>query len=278
MTKPARHLMLVEADEHGEIIGRVESDALQKLEAALERAKLDFKMAQRDVAAKNRWISELERNKVWERLQHPDRAFIVRVCRYWHKRCRRGSARIDPLAPNRFDAVAALAEMERIVVEEVDGKRRRRREWRYSAEMFKAAIDGGEYDPFETTHKNGKVERHNDLSQICKDVTRFERFVEKAPGVVGSFAGGDLVVPPVPGFERLSPVDLARAHETRNNPVQGSSLPSSLGGHISEVHRGYPSHIVGAIPSRSLGREQAPRPHIRGRLVAGAEGLPASCS
>jgi hypothetical protein len=205
--EPASHLRLVRVDDETGEVEHVESRALEQLEAELEKLRGDLKNAERDLRAKRRRISELERDKVRERLDHPDREFIVRVCKYWHKRCRRGSNRIDPLAPNRFDAVAALAEMEEIVMVEVDGRRRRERRWRYSAEQFKAAIDGGEYDPFETTHKNGRLERHNDLAQICKDVTRFERFVSKAP----------YEVQPLAGFTRLSPVEVARAREKRDD-------------------------------------------------------------
>jgi hypothetical protein len=187
---PASHLRLIRVDDDTGEVEPVESRELEAMEAELNKLRVDVKMAQRDVRSKNRRIAELERDKVRERLEHPDREFIKRVCKYWHRKSRKGNNRIDPLAPHRFDAVAALAEMEKIVIVEVDGRRRRERRWRYEAEVFKAAIDGNEFDPFESTHKNGKVDRHNDLEQTCRDVTRFERAAEKAPYAKGTFRDG----------------------------------------------------------------------------------------
>lgn len=272
--KPARHLALVELDDGGEIVGRVESDALKQLEAKAEKLAGDLKNAEKDLRAKRRRISELERDRILERLEHPDRDFIVRVCRYWHRRSRTkdwdGPKRIDPLAPDRFDAVAALAEMEKIVVVEVDGKRRRERRWRYEAEHFKAAIDGNEFDPFETTHKNGKLERHNDLSQTCRDVTRFERAIEKAPYVTGTFRDGDLMVPTVPGFARLSPPELARAREARNN----SSGFQARGDHPSPQVGGSHAGMLGSGHGRVDPWPDPGRPRLRVRVAAGAEVAP----
>lgn len=219
--EPARsHLRLIRVDDDTGEARPVESQALEELEAELVKLRGDRKNLERDLRMYRRRAAELERDRIRERLEHPDREFIKRVCVYWHRRCRTkdydGPRRIDPLAPNRFDAVAALAEMERIeTYEDRNGRTRRRRTWRYTAEVFKAAIDGGEFDPFETTHRNGKVERHNDLAQLCKDTTRFERAAEKAPYASGTFRDGDFFVPAVPGFERLSAAELKRLARAR---------------------------------------------------------------
>lgn len=181
MTAPARrHLQLVDGDT-GEV---VESRELAALQAALEKAQADLKNAEKDLRAKRRIITQLQEDKARERLEHPQRDLIRGICKYWHQVCRpedyEGRRRIVSDSPDRFDAVAALVEMERIVRDEgVKGKRRR--EWVYEREHFAAAINGAAFDPFVTVHKNGKQERHNDLSQICKDVTRFERAIAKCP-------------------------------------------------------------------------------------------------
>lgn len=173
--RPARHLQLVDADT-GEI---VESRELAELQAELAEVKTKFKMAQRDVAAKNLRIANLEADHARRRLEHPRYEDAVRVARYWWKRCRGGHPRVHYLAPNRIDAVLALMDIEELVV--VPGRKRRQRQPHYELAHFVMAVDGAWFDPFKTTHRNGKEELHNDLAQICKDATRFDRFVLKSP-------------------------------------------------------------------------------------------------
>lgn len=272
--KPARHLALVELDDAGEITGRVDSEALKTLEARAEKAETNFRLAEKDLASKRRIIANLERDRIRERLEHPDREFIKRVCLYWHRKCRRkdfdGPKRLNPLSPDRFDAVAALAEMEMIVTVEVDGKRKRERRWRYEAEHFKAAIDAGEFDPYTPIMKNGKPKPQNDLEQICRNVSKFEAWIEKAPYVLGTWGGGDLVVPAVPGFTRLSPQALA---EARMEAHTGERVPSTrltqpqVGG--SNAHR-----AVGDCDRGDAASSPAGRLLVRARLEAGPEGAP----
>jgi len=173
--KPARHLHLVDA-ETGEI---VPSRELAELQAKVEKLDGDLKAAERDLRVKRRRITELERDQARERLEHPRYQDAVRVAKYWWKRCRNGHHRVHYLAPNRIDAVLALMDIEELVV--VPGRKRRQRQPHYELAHFVMAVDGAWFDPFKTTHRNGKEELHNDLAQICKDATRFDRFIAKSP-------------------------------------------------------------------------------------------------
>jgi hypothetical protein len=104
---------------------------------------------------------------------------VERIATYWHKKCRGGDKRVNPMAPVRFDAVRGLLDQEQIVVDEETGKRRR--EPMYTLEQFKAAIDGAFFDPFVTTRKNGSQQRHDDLELVCRSSKHFEEFIAKAP-------------------------------------------------------------------------------------------------
>jgi hypothetical protein len=210
---PERHLRVVVPDT-GQVLT---AEEVGQLQARIDKLEADRKNLEKDIRGKRRQITELQRDKVRERLDHPDREFIKRVAVSWWRVCRASNPRIDPLAPNRFDAVAALAEMEVIGVNPETGKRERT--WRYEAEHFKAAIAGAQFDPFETTHRNGKVERHNDLAQVCKDTTRFERFIQKCPYEVVPILPArprpaDTRAIPASVSEELVVVDLAVAEVT----------------------------------------------------------------
>lgn len=174
---PQRHLHVVSdrvADDNGEVV------TPEALVAEIEKLRTDLKMAQRDVRTKNRRISELERDRVRERLEHPDRELILRVCSYWHRKCRGGDPRVKPDTPDRFDAVAALVEMEHIVKDE---QGRRRRERVYPPEAFKEAIDGARFDHFAKPRKNGSMQHYDDLELICRSAARFDEFRARAPRV-----------------------------------------------------------------------------------------------
>jgi hypothetical protein len=170
--RPALHVV----GGTGEVVEHKETADLL---AQIEKLKGDLKMAQRDVKAKNRRIMELERDKARERLQYERRADVERIATYWHKKCRGGDKRVNPMAPVRFDAVRGLLDQEQIVVDEETGKRRR--EPMYTLEQFKAAIDGAFFDPFVTTRKNGSQQRHDDLELVCRSSKHFEEFIAKAP-------------------------------------------------------------------------------------------------
>lgn len=173
--EPVRHLRRV--DNNGQV--HDEPPEIAKLKAEIEQLQTDLKMAQRDVKAKNRRIAELQRNKVRERLGYERYDDVERIARYWHKKCRQGNSRCNPMAPDRFDAVRGLLEQERIVVDAETGEKRR--EPMYTLQQFKAAIDGAAFDCFVTKRKNGSVQLHDDLELICRSSKHFEEFVAKAP-------------------------------------------------------------------------------------------------
>lgn len=176
MAAPNLHLVgdaLV--NENGEIVPR----EVAKLQDEVEKLKIDLKMAQRDVKAKNRRLAELERDRARERLDHPRYADIERVARYWHRKCREGSARVNPMSPDRFDAIACVLEQERIVVDA--DTRKKRREPMYTLEDCKAAVDGAHFDHFSKQRKNGSWQHYDDLELIFRDGKRFEEFRDRAP-------------------------------------------------------------------------------------------------
>jgi hypothetical protein len=174
----ARHLHVVPGgitDDNGEVIPP------HRLLAEIEKLQTDLSMAQRDVKTKNRRIAELERDKAAERMNHPDRPLILRVCRYWHLKCRAGSNRVKPDSPHRYDAVAALVELEELIpVEERErgGPKTRRV---YGPDAFKQAIDGAAYDPFRKQRKNGSWVTYDDLETICRTAGKFDEFRARAP-------------------------------------------------------------------------------------------------
>jgi hypothetical protein len=245
--QPSRHLALVELNDGGEIVGRVESDALQRLEQDLEKAKLDLKMAQRDVKAKNRRIAELERQKARERLEHPRYSDAVRVAKYWWLKCRAGNTRINYKTPDRLDAVLALMEIEEIVVD-ADTKKRRR-EPHYAMEHFKAAIDGAAFDHFVKARKNGSEQHYDDLELICRTAAKFDEFVARCPYEL---------VPLAPTREKAHTPD--RVPSSEAHPVSVCS---------SEVHHG--SRALAAIGRRFDDPPQAGWVHVRGGVAGHVE-------
>jgi len=223
--EPARrHLQLVDG-ETGEI---VESRELTDLQARVEKLAGDLKAAEKDLRAKRRIITELTRDKARERLEHPRYEDAVRVAKYWWRKCKASNPRVNYRTPDRLDAVLALMDIEEIVIDADTGKKRRQPH--YTLGHFKAAIDGGWFDPYITVHRNGKEERHNDLSQICKDATRFDRSIAKSPTPVQPVAPRTV---------------------TRNDADEGSKVAPSSGAYRHmEVHYGGESCHTGR-PLRS---------------------------
>lgn len=166
---PLRRLVAVDADT-GETVSR-EVQALQDRIASLEEA---LKEAEKDLRTKRGQITKLKRDMVTERLEYHDREKVVAVHDYWNRRMGHNLA----LTADRFDAVRGILEERRIVV--VDGKARKMPAFEYPA-AFKAAVDGGWFDPYTTVRKNGTVHRHNDLALICRDGKTFQSFIDRAP-------------------------------------------------------------------------------------------------
>jgi hypothetical protein len=166
--EPARGLHVVGGT--GEIVEHRETALLL---AEVEKLKTDLKAAERDLRAKRRRITELERDRVKERETYRRRADVERVHSYWQRRLGHAKA----LTADRFDAVQGMLDQVRIDV--VDGKRVKAPA--YSLDDFKAAIDGAWFDPFITRRKNGTEQRHDDLALICRDAKTFDGFVARAP-------------------------------------------------------------------------------------------------
>jgi hypothetical protein len=173
--EPARHLRAVD-ENTGEVFATPKE---QELQALVDKLTQDRKNLEKDLRAKRRRITELERDKVKERMGYERRDDVKRIATYWHKKCRGGDKRCNPMSPDRFDAVRGLLDQEQIVVDEETGQRRR--EPMYTLEQFKAAIDGAAFDAFVTTRKNGSQQRHDDLELIARSSKHFEEFIAKAP-------------------------------------------------------------------------------------------------
>lgn len=176
---PSRHLHLV--NEDGEV---VPSSKLEELQEQLEKLKVDLKMAQRDVKAKNRRIAELEANKIAERLNYERRGDVERILKYWWRKCRNANPRVQYMSPDRFDLIRELLDSEETIIEQIPGKKRavKRREPRNRLEDFKAAIDGAHFDGYSKPRKNGSVVTYDDITTICKSQASFDEHIKKAPG------------------------------------------------------------------------------------------------
>jgi hypothetical protein len=170
--------------------GEVEPNSLvARLRAEIDRLKTDLKMAKRDVTAKNRRIAEFERSKVRERLDYERYEDVQRIATYWHRKCRGGNSRVNPMAPARFDAVRGILDQTRIVVDEDTG--RKRHEPFYSMEDCRDAVDGAAFDHFSKQRKNGTWEHFDDLELIFRDSKQFENFRDRAPRLAVSPAARD---------------------------------------------------------------------------------------
>ena len=259
--QPARHLKLVEIDDNGEF-KFLDSKELGKLQHELEELRTKFKMAQRDVAAKNLRIARMEADKARERLDYERYADVERIARYWHRKCRpedfaKDRPRLNPMSPERFDAIRGILDQQQIVMVEVPGRKRPVREYRpmYSLEECKAAVDGAAFDHFVKQRKNGSEQHYDDLELIFRDSKHFEEFRDRSP------------IPPKPVAER--PV-------TCDNFDQGSKPTASPGGNgIKEGSHGQRSS-VGAASHGIVVRLEAGRSHLCGGVEARHPGQPAA--
>lgn len=173
--KPARHLALVDTNT-GEV---VESRELADLQAKVEELGTKFKMAQRDVAAKNLRIANLEADHARRRMEHERYKDACRVAKYWWRKCRAADSRTHYLAPARLDAVLALMDQKELVP--VEGKKRRQWQPKYTMADFKMAIDGAHFDHYVSKRRNGTDQHHDDLELICRSAAKFEEFIARAP-------------------------------------------------------------------------------------------------
>lgn len=170
--EPARHLRAVD-ENTGEVFATPREAELQAL---VDKLTQDRKNLEKDLRAKRRKITELERDLVREREVYPDREKILRIHSYWNRRMGHDQA----LTADRFDAVRGMLEELKLV--RVEGKSRAQKVPAFSyPDDFKRAIDGGWFDPFVTKQKNGREKRHNDLALICRDGKTFQSFIDRAP-------------------------------------------------------------------------------------------------
>lgn len=185
MTAPARHLRVIEVDDDvGEVLPVEQHRAVEQLEAENAKLRDELKMAHRDIDAKNRRILEMERDRAAERLEYERYADVERIATYWHRKCRpgdyaRAKPRINPMSPERFDAVRGILDQERLIA--VPGKKRRQRVLAYTLEDCKLAIDGAAFDHFVKKRKNGSERHFDDLELIFRDGKHFEEFRDCAP-------------------------------------------------------------------------------------------------
>lgn len=252
--RAARHLALVDLDT-GE---KLDSRELGAMQHELEELRVKFKMAQRDVAAKNLRIAGLEADKARDRLDFERYADVERIAKYWHKKVHAGNKRINPMSPDRFDAVRGILEQERITWEDPPPGRKRRTkrvEPMYSMAECKAAVDGNHFDHFSAKRKNGSLRPFTDLEFVFRDSAHFEECREKCP------------------------YDWTKVDVTPRNAHTSGQVPTTLARSMGEQARSEGSYgsrySLGAGAGRVAAHAQAGRSLFRGWLVAGVEGQPA---
>lgn len=148
-------------DEHGQVHGA---------DAIVEELEERVAALQRELTTKLGMITKLRKDKVRERRKHPRRGEIVSIWAEWQVECKHPNS---GLTDDRFDAILAILET-RDVGHGREG-------FAYKREHFSRAIAGAKYDPFVTRHKNGREQRHDDISKICEGGKSFESFANRAP-------------------------------------------------------------------------------------------------
>lgn len=155
------HLKLVDLDTGEVLDDEIGIGVLKDRIASLEEA---LALAERDLRAKRRRISELERDKRAEREHYERRDEVASIFAEWAEVCGKRRAK---LSDDRFDAIRALLDVTKPKP--------------YTREHFTLAIQGAAYDPFIVRRKNGSAKRFDDIALICKGASQFEEFIRKAP-------------------------------------------------------------------------------------------------
>lgn len=251
--KPARHLALVDLNT-GE---KLDSRELGAMQHELEELRTKFKMAQRDVAAKNLRIAALETDKARARLDYERYGDVERIARYWHRK-HGANPRVNPMSPGRFDAVRGILEQERVIFEEpAPGRKRRTRrvEPMYTMEECKAAVDGNAFDHFSKKRRNGSEQHYTDLEFVFRDSAHFEECRSRCPYDWTKVA--------------LQAVTRDTPSQVPSHGIAGQAVPP--GGFTYGS-----SNPLGMRSDRVLLRAQAGRPVFRGWLHAGVAGQPAA--
>jgi hypothetical protein len=140
----------------GEVVAGDDSSLMARIEE-LERELQD---AERDLRAKRRLITKLQKDKERERQNFEQREVVFKLFEFWQQRCQKPRSQCTA---DRFDAL------------------RKALESGYTPRQVALAIAGAAYDPFVTKAKNGREIKHNDLELICRDGKHLESFANKAP-------------------------------------------------------------------------------------------------
>lgn len=154
-------LWLVKQDT-GEIVGR--RPELREALKTIERLELELQDVERERrtqrAVIKRLYAELERDRqIYER-----RDEVAAIFAEWAQVCGHPNTR---LTDDRFDAIRRLLEVTKPKP--------------YPREAFTAAFAGAAFDAYRKQRRNGSWERFDDLTLICRDGTKFESFIKRAP-------------------------------------------------------------------------------------------------
>ena len=152
MAEPS--LKLVDAN------GELQDGSDVALMAQVEELEQQLADAERDLRAKRRLITKLQRDKERERLAFDQRQTVIELFEFWQRKCGKAKSK---LTPDRFDALRHALEIG------------------YTAREIGIAIAGAAFDPFVTKAKNGREIKHNDLELICRSGKTLESFANRAP-------------------------------------------------------------------------------------------------
>lgn len=179
----ARHLRLVDVDS-GEWVA--DTDVAQ-LQERIEDLEGKLKDAELELRVKRAMITRLKRDMARERVEYERYDDVKRIAVFWWRLVAKSSPKVNPMTPERFDAVRGILDLKTF---ELDERGRRRYAPLHPLEDFEQAIRGAHFDPFVTVRKNGSRKRHDDLALICRDEGRFREFMAKAPPRAKRWAPG----------------------------------------------------------------------------------------
>lgn len=140
---------LVEASEHA-------------LTARLIQAEEDLQGAEKALRKERRRSKALETEKQHERERYEQRQLVTELFEFWQRRTKHAKSR---LTPDRFDVLRSALDQG------------------YTPREIALAIAGCAFDPFVTQNRNGRSERHDDLTVCLRSGKALEQYARKAPRV-----------------------------------------------------------------------------------------------
>lgn len=149
MSSPARHLRVIDADG-------IELDGCPSCSVKDDH----IAGLQRDIRGWTARYAELKRDKEADAKKNTLWPAAVELFEYWQSVCKHPRAGWDA---DRFYLVEPFLKS--------DGM-----------DLCRRAIDGAAFDPFVTTRRNGSKKRHDGWELVFRDRSKFEEFVNKAPG------------------------------------------------------------------------------------------------